>query len=219
MSYDAVLLDYDGVLVELTGVEPLKNAVRRTFHGFGVESPPEETLRNLLIDAPPEQVKEICEEYGVDATSFWRRRERQIAHLECEQIRAGRKACYDDVATLRALDRPQGVISNNLRSTVDFALDHFDMRNLFDTVHAREPTLDSLTRKKPDPYHLERAITALDVESPIYVGDSDSDVEAAARAGIDAAFIRRPERSDYELTSEPTYEITTLADLPELLDD
>jgi len=45
------------------------------------------------------------------------------------------------------------------------------------------------------------------------VGDDESDVVAAHRAGIDSAFIRRPHRRDADLDVEPTYVIDDLHDL------
>jgi phosphoglycolate phosphatase-like HAD superfamily hydrolase len=58
----------------------------------------------------------------------------------------------------------------------------------------------------------------LGVSDPLFVGDSESDVQVAHAAGLDSVFLRREHRADYELSVEPTYELSSLAVLPELLD-
>jgi phosphoglycolate phosphatase-like HAD superfamily hydrolase len=50
----------------------------------------------------------------------------------------------------------------------------------------------------------------LGIERPLYVGDSESDVEAARRAGVDVAFLRRTHNAERSLSVEPTYEVTSL---------
>ncbi len=64
--------------------------------------------------------------------------------------------------------------------------------------------------KKPNPYCLERALTDLDAESAPYSGDSESDVVAAHRAGVDSVFVRRPHCRDVDLSVAPTYEVESL---------
>ncbi len=40
---------------------------------------------------------------------------------------------------------------------------------------------------------------------------------AAANAGVDSAFVRRPHREGYALDAEPTHEIAGLDELPALV--
>jgi len=56
------------------------------------------------------------------------------------------------------------------------------------TVRARAPTVESLAERKPDPGLLEAAMADLGSSDPLFVGDSESDVRAAARAGVDVAY-------------------------------
>ncbi len=72
--------------------------------------------------------------------------------------------------------------------------------------------------KKPDPHFLERALADLEADSALYVGDSEHDVIAAHRAGIDSAFVRRRHCRDDELSVTPTYDIETLSALPAIVD-
>jgi phosphoglycolate phosphatase-like HAD superfamily hydrolase len=107
-------------------------------------------------------------------------------------------------------------VSNNHHSTIAFVLDFFDLRSLFETYYGREKTIESLRVKKPNPHYIERALADLDSESALYVGDSESDVIAAHDAGIDSAFVRRPHSRTVDLSTDPTYEVQSLYELPEL---
>jgi len=101
---------------------------------------------------------------------------------------------------------------------VEFALAHHGVADHFETCYGREPVVEHVARKKPDPYFVHRAMADLDASDPLFVGDSETDVLAARNAGIDSAFVRRPHRTDYELSVEPTYEIGDLHGLRSLLE-
>lgn len=216
MSYDAIVFDVDGVLVEPADHETLQEGVRRTFRSLDVEAPANDHVEEMTIHVTVDAVREVCEPYGLDPDDFWRERDRRSSEVQREAIRAGRKPLYDDLDVLDRLDQPKGIVSANQQMTIDFILDYFDFDGTFATAYGREPGLDGLRRKKPDPYYLERAIADLDAGNALFVGDSESDVQAAHRAGVDAAFLRRPHRADYDLDPDPEYEIETLAALPDI---
>ena len=58
----------------------------------------------------------------------------------------------------------------------------------------------------------------LDVAEPLYVGDSESDVLAGHRAGLDVAFLRRDHNADATLGPTPRYEVGGLADLVSIVE-
>lgn len=53
----------------------------------------------------------------------------------------------------------------------------------------------------------------VDPGDALYVGDSETDLVAAERAGSDAAFVRRSHCADVELDAAPTHEVATLTEL------
>jgi len=77
----------------------------------------------------------------------------------------------------------------------------------------REKSVAAAQRRKPNPEYLTDALNSIGVSSGLYVGDSNVDILAADRAGMDVAFIRRPHRTEYDLVAEPTYEINSLEEL------
>jgi HAD superfamily hydrolase (TIGR01549 family) len=213
MTYDTVVFDNDGVLVGRTSFDVLEAATRDTFERFGVSDPDPDHVEDMTIGATPETVDVVCETYDFAPLKFWRARDRIISEAQQAEARAGRKTPYDDIDTLAELDVSMGIVSSNQQATVDFLLDHFDLRHMFGTAYGREATIGSLTLRKPDPHYVEQALADLDADSALFVGDNESDIRAAENAGIDSAFIRRPHRSDWELNVWPTWDIDCLDDL------
>jgi HAD superfamily hydrolase (TIGR01549 family) len=218
--YDAVVVDSDGVLVGLSGSDLLSGAIERTYRSVGVDAPSEADRAALGLGTTPERVRAACERHGVDPETVWERRDRTISEMERAAIRRGEKRVFEDVEALSALDAPLGVASNNVHATVNCVLDRSGLAPRVGSVQARRPRLDSLARRKPDPHLLDRALADLGAETALFVGDSASDVTAAKRAGVDAALLARPGRTDAERDGvDPEHTIGSLAALPELVTD
>ncbi|WP_251342627.1 HAD family hydrolase [Haloplanus halophilus] len=213
MSYEAVLFDNDGVLVEPMGKSVLRRATWEAFDALGVPDPDPDDVDRLAIGVTPDVLSTVCARYDLDPERFWRARDYHSSHAQRAELRAGRATLYDDFDAVREIDAPRGIVSSNQQDTVEFMHDFFATRDLFRTAYGRAPTIRSLDRKKPEPYYLRRALADLDVESALFVGDSESDVLAARAAGLDAAFLRRPHRESYDLSVSPTYELDGLTDL------
>ncbi|WP_227353789.1 HAD family hydrolase [Haladaptatus salinisoli] len=213
MSYDAVLFDNDGVLVEPAASSTLREAVLTAFAEFDAE-PDADHVDALCRSVTPDDLDRVCAAHDLDPAEFWEVRDGAASEAQLRELRAGRTTTYDDVGALERFERPLGIVSSNQHATIEFMLDHFDLGRHFETYYGRPPTIEAVRQKKPEPYFLERALADLGVEDALFVGDSESDVLAAVNAGLDSAFIRRPHRADYALSVDPTYEIEGL---PEIL--
>ena len=211
--YDAVVFDKDGVLVGRTPFDTLREAAWDAFVSVGVDDPDLAHVDDIAVGVNPATLAEICERYAMDPTEFWRVRDETAAVAQIEAARKGQKRPYDDIDALRYLDASLAVVSSNQQATVDAVLNHFGLMERFEAAYGREPSIASLSRKKPSPYYLERALEDLDAETAVFVGDNESDIRAADNAGIDSAFVRRPHRRQTELSCQPTYEIDDLHDL------
>jgi HAD superfamily hydrolase (TIGR01549 family) len=214
-EYDAVVFDNDGVLTTPTDRTALIDAMYEAFGTVGVADPPTDHVDTLLSPDVP-SLRRVADAHGVAPDDLWTAREEAAIATQLAELRAGRKRCYDDVTTLESLSVPTAIVSNNQHETIGNILEHLELEG-FDVWYGREPTLDGIDRKKPTPYYLERALADLGATNPLFVGDSRVDVAAADAAGIDAAFLRRDHRSDYELPTEPTHEIGSLESLAELV--
>lgn len=215
-EYDTVLFDNDGVLVEPPGHETQSDAARAAFRELGVVDVDDRYVDTITNGATADELREICSVHDLDATAFWEARERLDEQSQLDAFREGVRDRYEDVAAIEDLSQRCGVVSNNHHSTVEFVLEFFGLTPLFETYYGREKTLESLQLAKPNTHYLDVALDNLDAGSALYVGDSESDVVAAHRAGMDSAFVRRSHRADVELSSAPTYEIRDLYELSEI---
>jgi len=218
MAYDAVCFDMDGVL--LTGYHTDRSvyhrAVRATLADFGVDyegDPPPD-----LVD--PDRVASIratFDELGIPASPAWAYRERAATTIENESILAGDRTTFPDVSVLSefAGTHELAVASNNRQGTVRFVADHFELP--VEVVRGRFPTLRDFSQRKPDPHMIEWLLLHLETRDALVVGDRRSDVEAAHRAGIDAALLTR-DGDPPEGEPEPDHHVESLDDLAEILD-
>ena len=213
--YDAVCFDNDGVLVSRTPYDLLQEAAWEAFEAAGVAEPAVEDVESMVIGVEPAAVRTVAESYGLDPDDFWRLRDRIMSHRQQAAVREGLKGPYEDVSALGSLSVPMGIVSSNQQATVDFLLEYFGFED-FGVALGREPTIESLRRRKPDPHYLERAVETLGGESVLFVGDNDSDIAAAEAAGVDSAFIRRPHRRDHDPEPTPTYVVEDLHDVVSL---
>ncbi|WP_396611718.1 HAD family hydrolase [Haloferax sp. S1W] len=211
--YDAVIFDHDGVLTTLVDLSVLHDAAWATFDELGISDPDPEHVEKMVIRVQPDDVHAVADAYDLDPETLFRTRDELASSFQREAVSDGRKVPYDDFDAIHRIDAPMGIVSSNQQATIDYVLDYLDAAHLFGTAYGREPAIESLHRKKPSPYYLERAMADLGVESPLFVGDSDSDIAAANAAGVDSAFIRRPHRTDHTPSPDPTHEISGLDDL------
>ena len=219
MAYETILFDMDGVLLEgyHTDRDVYRQAAAATLADFGVEHggdpPPDLVAPDTVAD-----VRATCDDLGVPAAPVWAYRERAATTIENESIVAGDRASFPDTDALEALaeDCPIGVVSNNRHGTVRFVAEHFGWP--VDAVRGRFPTLDEFAHLKPHPRLLRGELDRLGVEDALFVGDRRTDVEAAHRAGIDAALLSRSGEV-VPGEPEPTFHIDSLDELSELVAD
>ncbi|MDY6778479.1 MAG: HAD-IA family hydrolase, partial [Candidatus Nanohaloarchaea archaeon] len=147
--------------------------------------------------------------------------EYRFAELKRENMEDGLKGLYDDVETVKGLagELKLGIVSNNQHRTIEHIVSIFDLDEVFDTYYGKEPGMEGFDRMKPDPHYLDAAMEDLDAEEVLYVGDSWFDVAAARNAGVDVTYIEREHNADREPEMEPDYRISSLEELPELLEE
>ena len=220
-GYDSLILDHDGVLVSIVDSDTrIRTCCRRAadaFRDVGVV-PDAETIEKLAFSVSPDELHSLSDRFDATPERLWRCRDDLLAAVLKDAARNGEKAPYPDVEVLSRLDVPLGIASNNQHRIVSFVVEEHGLDDHFETIHAREPTLDSLDEKKPSPTYLRRAKADLGVSNPLYVGDKEKDVVAGKRAGIDVAFLRRDHNADRSLAVEPTHEVSSLEAVAPMVD-
>lgn len=212
-DYDAILFDSDGILVEPPAYDTKVEATRKAFAELGITAPASEHVDDLVHGTTVNRLQKICERYDLHPEAFWEARERHDEQSQFEKFNTGARSCYEDVAVIAEIPQPRGIVSNNHHSTIAFVLEFFGLDSLFDCYYGREKTIESLDRKKPNTHYLDRALDDLGAASALFIGDSENDLIAARRSGIDSAFLRRAHCRDVELDVQPTYDVQSLHDL------
>ncbi len=218
-AYEAVLFDMDGVILEGRGTDP---AVHRralddvlTDRGLTV---PDDHYDALGSDGYDEAFRAACASVGVDAPTLFHEREMRSATRGVARLAAGSRGLYPDVEAIDRLANHTsvGLVSNNYHPTVEFVVDHFRL-SAFGVARGRDLGLDGYQRRKPNPHYLNEVLDALGVSTGLYVGDRETDVLAAERAGLESVFIRRAHNTAVDLDVEPTVEIESLDALVSLV--
>ncbi|WP_254764210.1 HAD family hydrolase [Natrinema marinum] len=215
MHYDAVLFDFDGVVVETPSSQRLADAIARTYETLARSEPTAETLQAFLR-GDFDSIAKRCRSLEVEADVLCAKAAREMVRAQLEEVECGLRSAYDDVAAVGSLEVPLGIVSDNHPTVVSTLLDRFGLRSLFETVYGCPLTPDGLARRKPDPTNIETAMDALAAEDALYVGDRAVDVRAADNASIDSALLARDEDTG-PADVDPTYRLESLSELPPLL--
>ncbi|MXV60493.1 HAD-IA family hydrolase [Natronorubrum sp. JWXQ-INN-674] len=214
-----LLFDVDGVIVRhhRAGPTVYTKAIDEAFAEFDVSLTAEER-QSFVGDVSPERMRSICRTYGLDLPTLWPVREQAVSAAQQALCRAGERVLFDDVRALSKLagSHPIAFVSNNQHATIEFMLDHFGLESLVDTAYGREPTWDGFERRKPDPYYIEQAMTDLECDGGLYVGDRATDIEAARRAGLEAVYLDRTQSQPTAPSPDAT--IQSLTALPSVID-
>jgi phosphoglycolate phosphatase len=215
VSYEAVIFDNDGVLVELPNREALQRAAEQTFGNFDLRRPTREDMR-ALVAGNTEQIQTLCRRNSVNAMDFCARMATHVIREQKREFEKGLRDLYADVTELWQIDHPFGLVSDNQPEVVEYILRAFGIEERFETVYGCPFTPSGIQRMKPDPHYLNAALSDLETDNALYVGDSACDVEAAANAGTDSALLAR-DGDHVECETDPTYEIDSLRALPEIV--
>ena len=164
-EYEAVVYDLDGTLVRLdVDWDAVHAAVVERVREHGVEVG-DRTLWDVL---------DVAEEHGVSDVV-----EDTIAEFERDGARTSRRLPLADELPL---DVPVAICSLNCEAACRIALETHSLDGHVGSVVGR----DTVAGHKPDPEPLLHAIDSVggDPERALFVGDSESDREAAERAGV-----------------------------------
>ncbi|MEF8779921.1 MAG: HAD family hydrolase [Haloferacaceae archaeon] len=218
----AIVFDMDGVLLQGAATDPevYRAAARDAVAELGIEELPESEFEVLAEPRYSERMAEACDALGIDRDAWWAARERHASRRTNERLREGVREPFGDVDIVEELAGrvPLGLASNNRQATVSFVATQL-FGDAFEAVVGREPTISGYRRRKPEPDLVTEALTRLDAEGGLYVGDREHDLIAAERAGVLGVFVDRPhnqERTDLDV--DPPFVIDSLSELPRVLD-
>ena len=106
-------------------------------------------------------------------------------------------------------------MSNAPWRATEFTVKEFGLEKHFEAIES--PSLENLKRfteiKKPNTYMVEKAISEMEAENPVMIGDSSDDVKVAENTGIDSIFVNTNGGTDLE----PTYKVEKLQEILDII--
>jgi HAD superfamily hydrolase (TIGR01549 family) len=195
MGYDAVIFDFDGVLMN-SGFDGFQWALDErqkvvTNKGWNLEL---DKLEQGIFQ--PDHSKDITEVMSQEDVSWaqLKEMEKAVAERKVEMASTGEIEIFEDAEEiLNALDCPKAIVSNAYNDYLQKLLEELDIENYIDFWIA--PRIEDIRnyreKMKPEPEMVEEALEQLEAQNAVMIGDQVSDILAARNAGIDSIYINR----------------------------
>jgi HAD superfamily hydrolase (TIGR01509 family) len=182
IPYDAILFDFDGVLVDS---EPVHHAVwQEVLAPYAISLSWEEYQRRCIGVSDKEMILELCAIAGRPAEfdRLWNEYPRKRSILR-ERMLAAPPAFADSIALVHSLaaELPLAVVTSSARNEVEPVLDRMGILPRFRTCVFGE----DVKRLKPDPEPYRLAAARLGVTRPLVIEDSAAGCASATAAGFE----------------------------------
>lgn len=190
-SYEAVIFDQDGVLLDsglnnfLWMDEVRKNAAEERGYSFETE----DSIK--VVDATSRQeIEELLEEKEMTWNEL-REIEKTVERAKIEMIKQRYIQLFSGTKNLlNSLEVPVDLATNATDISTDFVLDFFSINSCFESVRTVELEQGRWFEcKKPGDILVEGVARDLGTENVLMVGDSSSDIGAAKAADVDSVLI------------------------------
>lgn len=189
-QYDGLLFDMDGVLVDVT------NSYRATIQ--------KTASIYLKREVDQDEIQEVKEKVGMN--NDWDATYAIIndSSLTYEEVKKSFQKIYwgegtkrglidneklliskEQLSQLKKVYKKMGIATGRPKEEAQYVIDRFNLGAIFDVLIGKEDT----QKEKPFPDPLLKAIEAMAVRKVVYIGDSSSDVVAAAAAKIPCIYV------------------------------
>jgi phosphoglycolate phosphatase len=183
MSYDLVIFDWDGTLMDSTRV--ISESLRSACADIGIAVPSESAARFVIGLGLADTFKHVAP--GLDEDGCKRLSERYRHHFLAREHEA---PLYEGVpemlADLHGRGRRLAVATGKARRGLDRALDATGLRRWFEATRCAD---EGFAKPHPDMLLMLMDITGVEPRRALMVGDTTHDLELAANAGVDAVSV------------------------------
>jgi phosphoglycolate phosphatase len=221
VSVRAVLFDFDFTLGD--SADAIVHCSRAAFADMGLEPAEPRAIRRTIGLTLQDSFRVLTSEIDLSAVALAKADEytrRYVGHAD--QVMTAMTTVYPPAAIVLATMRARGVataiVSTKYRYRIESILAHVGLTGAVDFIVGGE----DVSRHKPDPEGLQRALDGLSIDSAsaLYVGDHPVDGHAAARAGV--RFVRVLTGEDFGdepwAGIEPLATVADVGELPLVLD-
>lgn len=174
-------------------------------------------LDRILGDKGYGECIKACNKYGLSPKKAWTLVAEKTTLARIEKMEEGKFKPYEGVEntlkTLRENNIKTAMISNAPESAVKATMEEFELTQYFKFYRGIE-NFEDLRDRKPHPNHLEIAKAELKQDPYLYVGDSESDIEAAKNAQMSSVWVRS---RDNQISDTPDYTIENISKIKRLL--
>lgn len=189
-----LVFDLDGVLLDSTSdLQWLWRALDETLESVGVE--PTAENRQRIAPGNLRALPSVAKSWDLAPETLWRVRNDHYLDAKLAAIETGAIGPFDDVTAIEEGELPgRHIISNSPEAVVEAFVDGNGFAGLFGERIGRGNGFEWLDRLKPAPYFYEVLVRRTgDTEGYLYVGDTETDREFAARTGMDFYHVDRSE--------------------------
>ena len=215
MSYQLLIFDWDGTLIDSTGriISSFQGGARE----LGLRIPPDEEVRNIIGLGLKEAIEQVMPELNstqVDALAQAYSRH----YLEVDETPTALfHAVTEGLEYLRARGFRLAVATGKSRRGLDRVMQETGLGHLFEVTRCADET-----RSKPHPRMLEEILahTKVSVDSALMIGDTDYDLNMATNAGMDALAVTYGAHELSRLEqAQPTHRVDSFVDFIDWIQD
>jgi pyrophosphatase PpaX len=175
LTLRAVLFDLDGTLIDT--IPLIRWTFERVFEDFGLAWEDGAVMHTIGLP-----LREIAARYAPDRADEFMKRYAAFQKTRFRELTRAFPGALETLETLKSADYRTGVVTSKRRdpARASLALTRLD-RHIEAVVSA-----DDVTRPKPDPEPVFKALALLDTppRNAVYIGDSWYDIVAGKEAGV-----------------------------------
>ncbi|MBQ4066424.1 MAG: HAD family hydrolase [Clostridia bacterium] len=193
MKYDSVIFDLDGTLLDT--LDDLRDSVNFALRAYGMQERSLEEIRSFVGNGVRNLVKSSVTE-GTDDGDI----DRVLAVFREHYMDHSRDKTrpYEGITQLLEDLKKRGIPTAVVSNKIDSAVRELIPLYFGELIGVSIGELEGVKRK-PEPDTVYLAMERMGVCNPVYVGDSEVDVQTAKNAAIDGIFVTWGFRSEEQL--------------------